>query len=74
MAIIRLKQLTRLIGISKSGIYNKMRINPKRPQDYDPSFPQPIPLGGRAVGWVDSEVNAWIAGQKKKRSSEKAEG
>lgn len=71
MAIIRLKQLTRLISLSKTAIYAKMRA--EHPH-YDPTFPRPIKLGGRAVGWVDSEVKAWVAGQKKKRSSEKAEG
>lgn len=24
-------------------------------------FPAPIKLGGRASGWLESEVNAWIA-------------
>lgn len=24
------------------------------------SFPKPIPLGEHAVGWVASEVDAWI--------------
>jgi hypothetical protein len=23
-------------------------------------FPRPVSLGARAVGWVDSEVDAWI--------------
>jgi len=26
----------------------------------DKSFPQPISLGGRSVGWLESEVNEWI--------------
>jgi len=26
-------------------------------------FPKPISLGARAVGWVDAEVEAWLAGQ-----------
>ncbi|MFC4260031.1 helix-turn-helix transcriptional regulator [Marinobacter lacisalsi] len=24
------------------------------------TFPKPIPLGGRSVGWIDSEVDEWI--------------
>ena len=27
------------------------------------SFPQPIRLGARAVGWIESEVDAWIRDQ-----------
>jgi prophage regulatory protein len=26
-------------------------------------FPKPISLGARAVGWVDAEVEEWLAGQ-----------
>jgi prophage regulatory protein len=26
-------------------------------------FPKPISLGARAVGWVDAEVEAWLAGR-----------
>ena len=26
----------------------------------DKSFPQPISLGGRSIGWLQSEVNEWI--------------
>ena len=29
----------------------------------DGSFPQPIRLGARAVGWIESEVDAWIREQ-----------
>jgi prophage regulatory protein len=37
-----------------------MRYNPKKPADYDPEFPLPIPLGARAVGWIEEEVDAWL--------------
>jgi len=25
------------------------------------AFPEPISLGARSVGWIESEINAWIA-------------
>jgi len=25
------------------------------------SFPEPIALGARSVGWIESEADAWIA-------------
>jgi prophage regulatory protein len=27
------------------------------------SFPRPISLGGRAVGWIETEVEEWLAQQ-----------
>jgi prophage regulatory protein len=31
------------------------------------AFPQPIPLGGRAKGWLITEVEAWIAARAAER-------
>ncbi|MGL6356371.1 helix-turn-helix transcriptional regulator [Aeromonas veronii] len=56
--VIRLKELTRLIGLSRSTIYDRMNPKSKR---FDPSFPRPIKLGLASVGWYLSEVMAWIA-------------
>jgi len=28
---------------------------------YDGAFPKPVPLGLRAVGWLESDVSEWIA-------------
>jgi prophage regulatory protein len=55
--VIRLKELTRLIGLSRSTIYDRMNPKSKR---FDPSFPRPIKLGLASVGWNLSEVMAWI--------------
>ncbi|RAS17580.1 AlpA family transcriptional regulator [Microvirgula sp. AG722] len=57
LSILRRKQLESRIGLSRSTIYDK--INPKSPC-YDATFPKPISLGAEAVGWIESEVNAWI--------------
>lgn len=58
--IIRRKRVQDKTGISCSGIYARLKPNPKRPKDYDPSFPKPISLGAKSVGWVEDEVDAWI--------------
>jgi prophage regulatory protein len=71
--ILRRKQVEARTGFSRSTIYAKMRRNPKRPSDYDPTFPLPINLGGgRAVGWIEGEIDAWLTAQVEK--SRKAQG
>lgn len=61
LTIIRRKQLEARTGLSRSTIYAKMRENPKRPGDFAPTFPKPISMGAKAVGWIESEVEAWLA-------------
>ena len=61
--IIRRTQLEKKLGLSRSTIYAKLRRNPNRPGDYDPSFPRPVSIGTKAVGWIESEVEAWLADQ-----------
>ena len=50
--IIRLSSVIEQTGLSRSSIYKFIQ---------DESFPKQIPLGERAVGWVKSEVDDWIA-------------
>jgi prophage regulatory protein len=52
--ILRLPAVKTRTGLSRSTIY--LRVAEGR-------FPKPISLGARAVGWVDAEVEAWLAGQ-----------
>ena len=61
LTIIRRKQLEARTSLSRSTIYAKMRKNPKRPSDFDPTFPKPISMGAKAVGWIEAEVEAWLA-------------
>jgi len=61
ISVLRRDQLEGRIGLSRSAIYD--RLNPKSKQ-YDPEFPKPIQLGSGKkppVGWVESEVNAWLS-------------
>ena len=55
--IIKLRDLSPRIGYSRAAIYSKL--DPKSPQ-FDPEMPRPISLGGRAVGWIEAEVEAWL--------------
>lgn len=55
---IRIEALISYIGLSRSAIYDRM--DEKSPR-YDPSFPKKFRLGGKAVAWYQSEVDAWLA-------------
>lgn len=64
--ILRRKQVEVRTGLSRSTIYSKLSHNLKRPGDFDPTFPKPISVGAKAVGWVESEINAWLIAQVEK--------
>jgi prophage regulatory protein len=54
--MLKLPQLIKLIGLSRSSVYD--RLNP-RSKRYDPDFPKPVKLN-RASRWLLSEVEEWI--------------
>lgn len=49
--VLRLPQVIALTGLSRSTIYLRISNN---------EFPKPISLGGRSVGWLESDIEAWI--------------
>ena len=51
MRIMRIREVIECTGLGSSSIYNFIA---------EGAFPKPIPLGARAVGWLESEVNDWI--------------
>ncbi len=63
LTILRRKQVEARTGLSRSTIYAKLRRNPNRPSDYDPTFPKPVSMGAKAVGWIESELDAWLTAQ-----------
>ena len=66
LTILRRKQVEARTGLSRSSIYAKLRHNPKRPGDYDPTFPKPVSVGAKAVGWIEAELDEWLASQVEK--------
>lgn len=50
-AILRLPAVKAQTGLSRSSIY--AYISEKK-------FPAPIQLGARAVGWISTDVEAWV--------------
>lgn len=63
LTIIRRKEVEARTGLSRSSIYARLKPNPKRPGEFDPSFPKPVSIGTKSVGWIAAEVEAWIAAQ-----------
>jgi prophage regulatory protein len=57
-AVVRLKKVMKKTGLSRSSIYYK--INPAS-KYFDHSFPKPIRLGASSIGWLESEIDAWLA-------------
>lgn len=52
--ILRRNQVEGRVGLSRSTIYKRIS---------EQTFPKPVPLGIRAVGWLEADINGWIANQ-----------
>ena len=50
-AILRLPTVKARTGLSRSTIYLRVA---------EGSFPAPVSLGGRAVGWIEAEITEWL--------------
>lgn len=57
LTILRRKQVEARTGLARSTIYDHVRAG---------TFPAPISLGGKAVGWVEAEIDAWLTAQVEK--------
>ena len=51
MRILRLKDVMAKTGLARSTVYKNINAG---------TFPRPIGLGGRSVGWIESDVDEWI--------------
>jgi len=51
MRILKLQKVKEKSGKCRSSIYQGVK---------DGTFPAPIKLGERGVGWIESEVDNWI--------------
>ena len=56
--VLRLRDVKARTGQATSTIYAAMASG---------KFPRPIPLGERAVGWLEAEIDSWIEGCLRKR-------
>lgn len=61
--LLRLPEVIRRVGYSRPSIYRKIDRT---------EFPAPVQLGGRAVAWLESEIDAWIESRVKARQIDSA--
>jgi prophage regulatory protein len=54
LSMLRRPEVEARTGLARSTIY--LRVS-------QGTFPKPVSLGGRAVGWVESEIEDWLRRQ-----------
>lgn len=50
--LLRRPEVESLVGLRRSAIYNAINRG---------EFPRPVQITSRAVGWRESEIEAWLA-------------
>lgn len=60
LRVIRLPEVKSKTGLGRTTIYLMER---------DGQFPHSITLGGKAVGWIESEIDKWIEARMAARQS-----
>lgn len=55
--ILRIKEVAKKLSMGQSTIYDW--INKKSPR-YDKTFPKPIKLSSKSIGWLSTEIDAWL--------------
>jgi len=61
MRIMRLTEVSQTTGLARSSIYSRMS---------EGSFPRPVPLGARSVGWVSEEIQDWVEARIQERDTD----
>lgn len=61
LRILRMKQLIERTRLSRATLYGLLAS--------DPTFPRKIKLTARTVGWLESEVDSWIASRANSRTA-----
>jgi prophage regulatory protein len=55
LTILRRRQVEKRVGLTRSPLYARIKAG---------TFPKPVQLGnGRAVGWLEHEIDSWLAEQ-----------
>jgi len=63
LSILRRRQVEKRVGLTRSPLYARIKAG---------TFPPPVKLGNsRAVGWLEHEIDAWLAAQVEKSRATK---
>jgi prophage regulatory protein len=60
MRVLRRRATEVKCGLSKTVLYDKLK---------KASFPKPVKLGPKSVGWLESELDQWIEARIRERDS-----
>ncbi len=52
--VLRIEQVLAVVPLKKSTVYKAMKAG---------TFPRPIRLGLKAVGWLEADIQDWINGR-----------
>lgn len=58
--IYRLPDAMAVTGLCRTSLYNALAAN---------DFPEPVKLGKRAVGWLESDLDDWVATRQKRNAT-----
>ena len=64
MRFLRIQDVMSLTGLGRSTLYKFMAD--------DTDFPKSVPLGGRAVAWVESEIEEWMESRLSMRDNQES--
>lgn len=59
--IYRLPDAMAVTGLCRTSLYNALAAK---------DFPEPVKLGKRAVGWRESDLDAWVQSRQKRNATQ----
>lgn len=62
--VVGIKKVLEMTSLSRSTHFEKLN---KRSKSYDPTYPRPLKLGARSVGYVEQEVIDWVKARMEER-------
>ncbi len=60
--IYRLREVLDVTGLCRSGVYKALAAK---------DFPEPLKIGKRAVGWLETDLMAWVLSRQKRNIAKK---
>jgi prophage regulatory protein len=58
--LLRIAAVVERTGLARASVWKQVKLG---------DFPAPIRITGRAVAWLDTDIDAWIAGRVRERDA-----